>query len=317
MRLARYIEGGRVEIADAPDPTCPPGGLLVATEACGLCSGELMDWYMDRKVPHVLGHEVCGRVLESQDPRFVVGDRVFPHHHAPCMACRFCLRADYVHCPTWKSSKLDPGGMAERFAVPAENLTDTHIVNDLRPVDAALIEPLACVMKCLRRSGARPGDSTAVIGLGALGVMHALMLPGCIAYELSAERRAWAAKHGIDARPVDELHAAQRVFVCPGSESALRLALQIVEPGGTVCLFAPMHPGTLEVDLESLYFRDLTLVNSYSCGPDDTTAALEVLRLGTIQAEQIVSDFINLDELPESYQRMKSGEILKAMVVFE
>jgi hypothetical protein len=57
MKLARYVGGGRIEIRDEPEPTLPPGGLIVKTEASGLCSGELMDWYMERKVPHVLGHE--------------------------------------------------------------------------------------------------------------------------------------------------------------------------------------------------------------------------------------------------------------------
>src|SRR5438132_13023667 len=117
MKLARYTGGGEIAIVDEPMPICPPGGLLIKTEACGLCSGELMDWYMDRKVPHVLGHEVAGIVIESQDDRFPVECRVFPHHHAPCLACSFCARGLYVHCEQWKRTKLLPGGMAEFFAV--------------------------------------------------------------------------------------------------------------------------------------------------------------------------------------------------------
>src|ERR1700728_3441536 len=110
MRLARYVVGGSVEIVEGERPLCPDGGLLVRTEACGLCSGELMAWYLDRKVPHVLGHEVTGRVVESQDERFPKGARVFPHHHAPCMDCEYCNRQAYVHCKQWKTTKLDPGG---------------------------------------------------------------------------------------------------------------------------------------------------------------------------------------------------------------
>ncbi|MEY4881438.1 MAG: hypothetical protein RLZ87_867, partial [Armatimonadota bacterium] len=82
MKLARYIGSGEIEIQDAEIPDCPTGGLLIQTEASGLCSGELMQWYMDKKIPHVLGHEVSGVVIESQDSRFPVGCRVFPHHHA-------------------------------------------------------------------------------------------------------------------------------------------------------------------------------------------------------------------------------------------
>src|SRR5471030_1988512 len=166
MKLARYVGNGQVEIIDEPAPVCPTGGLLVRTEACGLCSGELMSWYMDKKIPHVLGHEVAGIVVQSQDARFPVGCRIFPHHHAPCLDSEFCRSGRYVHCAQWKRTKLEPGGMAEYFAVARENLTDTLIVDDLRPIDAALIEPLACVMKSIRLGANPNASSVAVIGLG-------------------------------------------------------------------------------------------------------------------------------------------------------
>src|ERR1041385_1551961 len=138
MKLARYIGDGEIAIVEEPAPCITEGGLLIKTEASGLCSGELMDWYMERKVPHVLGHEVAGKVIESEDERFPVGSRVFPHHHAPCMNCELCVKGLHVHCRQWKSTKLNPGGMAEIFAVPKENLSDTIKVDDLRPQDAAL-----------------------------------------------------------------------------------------------------------------------------------------------------------------------------------
>src|ERR1019366_2283358 len=144
MKLARYRDSG-VFVTEEPAPSLPAGGLLVQTEACGLCSGELMDWYMDAKSDPVLGHEVAGRVIESDDPRFPVGARVFPHHHAPCGFCDWCKRGAFVQCETWRKTKLMPGGMAEQFAVPKDNLADTHLVDDLRAIDAALAEPLACV----------------------------------------------------------------------------------------------------------------------------------------------------------------------------
>ena len=178
-KLARYIGNGNVEIVAEPMPACPPGGLLVETEACGLCSGELMAWYMDRKLPHVLGHEVAGTVRESQDDRFPVGSRVFPHHHAPCLQCDLCRRGQFVHCPTWKRTKLQPGGMAQYFAVAAENLTDTHRIDDLQAVDGALIEPLACVAKAARLARVVDADRIGVIGLGFMGLLHALSFPPC------------------------------------------------------------------------------------------------------------------------------------------
>lgn len=318
MKLARYVGGGRVEIVEEPAPACPPGGLLVRTEACGLCSGELMDWYMDRKVPHVLGHEVAGRVIESGDPRFPVGARVFPHHHAPCLTCEACRRGRHVHCPQWRRTRLIPGGMAECFAVPPENLADTLVVDDLEARDAALIEPLATVVKSVVASGAGPNDACAVIGLGAMGLMHALIAPGpVVGYETNPARRAWAGEQGIEARDPTDATSADTVFVCPGSETALRFALDLARPGGTIVLFAPLPPGMpVALDLEALYFRDLRLVTSYSCGPDDTSRAAEFIRIGAVRASRVVSTYVELDRLPAAYAAMKSGQTLKAMVIF-
>jgi L-iditol 2-dehydrogenase len=350
VKLARYIGGGQIAILEEDPPVCPPGGLLVRTEASGLCSGELMDWYMDRKIPHVLGHEVAGIVVESQDSRFPVGCRVAPHHHAPCLKCELCLRGAYVHCEQWKRTKLVPGGMAEFFAVGAENLTDTHVVtNDLGAIHAALMEPLGCVVKSLRKAGQMPPDvgerrdRVAVVGLGVMGLLHLLAMPrwvklpkeapssehvGCqresmlpgslIGYELNPGRREWATSIGLEARPPEDAAPADMVYVCPGTEEAMRFALSIAAPGATICLFSPLGPpGNLSLPIDEIYFRDIDLITSYSCGPEDTENALSMLRAGRIKAEQVVSHFISIDELPAAYQAMKRGEILKPMVVFD
>ena len=319
MKLARYMGGGRVEIVEEPAPECPPGGVLVQTEACGLCTGELMDWYMDKKVPHVLGHEVCGAVLQGDGGKFTTGQRIFVHHHAPCMDCEFCKRKAYVHCPTWKRTKLEPGGMAEVFAAPAENLTDALDCSALRAEDAALIEPLACVAKSLNQVQYDVDhDVPVVIGMGFLGLAHGLLMGGVTGYELDEGRREYAESLGIKTRHPDEAEAgsATCVVVCPGNEKALELATKLVAPGGRICMFAPMHPGEVTVDLGALYFRDVTLTSSYSCGPDDTQQAYLWLAKGLVSADQLVSEFVTLDELPGAYGRMKRQETLKAMVMF-
>jgi L-iditol 2-dehydrogenase len=320
VRVARYVGGGEVAIVEEDAPSCPPGGLLVRTEACGLCSGELMGWYMDRKTPHVLGHEVAGIVQESQDARFPVGSRVFPHHHAPCLKCEACLTGHHVHCEQWKRTKLLPGGMADLFAVPADNLNDTIVVDDLKPTDAALIEPLACVVKSIRASGLPAPESApscAVIGLGVMGLMHMLLLPGAIGYDVSDSRIQWALGQGLDARTPDIHEDADVVFVCPGSQAAFEFALQMAKAGATIVMFAPLPPGEpLRVPGEA-YFKDLKIVHSYSCGPEDTKEAVGIIRDLGLWAEQVVSHFIGIESLPEAYQAMKRGEILKPMVVFD
>lgn len=317
MKIARYFGAGEVRIVDEQEPQCPEGGLLVQTEACGLCSGELMSWYMDKKVPHVIGHEVSGVVLESKDARFPVGSRIFPHHHAPCGSCDYCRTGRSVHCEQWKSTKLLPGGMAERFAVPFGNLSDTILVNPLRAIDAALIEPMACVMKAIRLTGY--SEKPAVVGLGVMGLMHMIALgDDAVGYDLNPHRVSWAKRINVDARRNEEANLIGHdvVFVCPGSQEAFDFAMTLVQPGGKICMFAPLGPDQSLSISQDVYFKDIQIINSYSCGPEDTRAAWQLIEKGILKAEQVVSHFIKLDDLPSMYLAMKRGEILKPMVIF-
>lgn len=320
MKLARYMGGGEVAIVEEDVPACPPGGLLVRTEASGLCSGELMDWYMDAKIPHVLGHEVSGIVVESDDAKFPVGSRVAPHHHAPCLRCELCLRGAYVHCEQWKRTKLVPGGMAEYFAVSAENLLDTILIDPgVRAQDAALIEPLACVMKAISRTRVKANQRTAVIGLGFMGLLHMLALRGSdvAGYDLNPARVEWARGLGLDASLAAEAREADTIYVCPGTEEAVRFAIGLASSDSNIVLFSPLPPnGEMVLPFNQLYFRDVNLITSYSCGPNDTRAAYDRIRVGDVRAEMVVSDFISIEDLPRAYRAMKAGEILKPMVMF-
>jgi L-iditol 2-dehydrogenase len=207
--------------------------------------------------------------------------------------------------------------MAESFAVSAENLTDTHVVDDLAPVDAALIEPLACVAKSLARlRHAYDPDRIRVIGLGSMGLLHMLALPGAWGCDVSPARLRWAERQGLKVARPEELTPGAAVFVCPGSQSAFETGLKLLEPGGELVMFSPLGPDEQLTVPQGAYFADATIHSSYSCGPDDSRLAIRWLREGRVRAQQVVSDFIALDELPRAYLAMRAGEILKAMVVF-
>jgi L-iditol 2-dehydrogenase len=327
MRAAVLYDVDDIRIEERPVPELHDGEILVRTMASGICSGDVMAWYIRRKAPLVLGHEPAGVVAQTRDGRFSVGDRVFVHHHAPCLGCRACLRGDYVQCATWRGSKIDPGAMAEYFRVARENLGDTlPLPAHMEFPDAALVEPLACVVKSLRRSGLRAGDRCYVIGLGVMGLLHVLA-----ARELGAEvfgsdfiaqRRDAAERNGATAFHPDEARRAlgdgADVVICgPGTPAALQTAIEAAAPGGTVVMFTPFPPDVgVSADSAKFYFGDLRLVASYSCGPDDTRAALELIAKGVVTAQKIGAELVTLDELPRAYRALAESRTIKPIVVF-
>jgi len=114
MQVARLYDFGDISVEESARPEVGPTEILVRASACGICSGDIMPWYIKRKAPLVLGHEPVGTVEQTGAAvqGFKRGERVFVHHHAPCFQCAACRRGEYVQCPTWLATNINPGGMS-------------------------------------------------------------------------------------------------------------------------------------------------------------------------------------------------------------
>ena len=342
MRVARLYNFGDIRIEIEPVPRIGPGEALVKTAVCGICSSDVLPWYIRKKAPVIFGHEPAGTVIETgcDTEGFAPGDRVFVHHHAPCMACRLCLRGCYSMCPAWRASALDPGGMAEYIRVPALNLrTDTlKLPDDLSLENGALVEPVACAVQGLkRRAKMQHGDRVLVIGLGFMGqalalvarhygartvivadrvpyrLKKALELGADVAVDVSTEdltERVAAATDG---------DMADRVVVGPGTIPAIQSGIEAVGVGGTLLLFTPTEEGqTFPFSPHDLYFRDITLTTSYSCGPPDTREALDIIALGAVTAEKLVTHRFPLEQTADGFAiTAEAGESIKTLIVID
>src|SRR5574337_407383 len=207
MKVARLYDYLDVRIEEEPVPAVGPGEALVRTRACGICSGDVVPWYIRKKAPLVFGHEPVGEIVElgAGVTHPALGTRVFVHHHAPCLVCRACRRGEFVQCPTWRATQIVPGGMAEYFVVPQINLSgDTLALPEhVSDADGALVEPTACVVKSLTRAGQVADASLLVIGLGVMGQLHVVLARHLgarqvLAADLVATRCAHARALGAD-----------------------------------------------------------------------------------------------------------------------
>ncbi|MBI3767761.1 MAG: alcohol dehydrogenase catalytic domain-containing protein [Deltaproteobacteria bacterium] len=340
MRAGVLDENLTVRIAELEVPTQGRGELLVRTRACGICSGDVMGWYMRRKAPLVFGHEPAGEVaaVGPDVEGFRPGDRVFVHHHAPCFACDLCARGEFVQCEEWRVGRLVPGGMAEYFVVPSANVRgDTlHLPDSVSFTDASLIEPLACTVKSLRRAGLRGGERVVVIGLGIMGQLHVVLARHAGARQIIgldrvpfrlARARALGADaviHVDERDPIETVHAltagarADVVIVGPGSIEAMELGLALAGRGASVVLFTASRPEErLSVQPYDLYFREIRLVPSYSCGPNDTRDALDLITRRVVTAAQVVTHEFPLAEIAQAYRTAAdAGAALKTVVTF-
>jgi L-iditol 2-dehydrogenase len=359
MRAAVMYAVDDIRIEERPLPALEPGDVLLRMAACGVCGSDMMPWYVKKKAPFVFGHEPAGIVVavangagasgaDDRVPR--LGERVFPHHHVPCLRCDACAAGRYVHCATWRATFLDPGGMAEYVRIPQANLADTlTIPASLSFADGSLIEPLACVVKSLRRAfplelrdGVVPADVPAelplrdrtlyVIGAGVTGLMHVALASWLgatvIASDFNERRLAVARRLGAAATvPADDalegLRAAtggrfaDAVICGPGKAPALAHAVDAVRSDGTVIMFTPIAPEErFAFDQSPAYFRDLRLVASYSCGPDDTRESFRAIERGIVNARLLEAREFAFPAVAEAFAAMAGADVVKAIVTF-
>ncbi len=341
MRVAKLYSFEDIRIEDIPVPEIGPDDALIKTKACGICSGDVMPWYIEKKAPLVLGHEPVGEIIDvgSRVVSFKKGDRVFTHHHAPCLMCRFCRQGDYVQCATWKSSSIIPGGISEYILIPSINLEhDTiRLSEEIGFEDGTLIEPAACVVKALKRAKIAHGDTVLVIGLGVMGLMNLLLVreygAGKVigadrvkfrlgkALELGADDIIDISKDNLydGLRSITDGNNADLAVVCPNSVDAMIQGINCIRPGGQVLFFTPAEPGEkLTIDPNYLYFNDINILTSYSCGPDDTADAHELIKKGVITADKLVTHRFPIEKTAEAFMlTFKAENSLKSLIVFD
>jgi len=325
MRVAMWYNNRDVRTEEMPIPQIGSGELLVRVEASGICGSDVMEWYRLDRAPLVLGHEIGGQIVavgESVE-RYKEGDRVSAAHHVPCNTCHYCLNGHHTVCDTLRQTNFDPGGFAEYIRLPAINVDRGVFLlpDQVSYEEATFIEPLACVLRGQRRARMQAGKSVVVIGAGIAGLLHvqlarALGAGRVVATDITDYRLEAAQRFGADAtihaeedlpaclRQVNQGRLADLVIVCTSAISAIAQALQSVERGGTILLFAPTDPGvTIPISINELFWRnDITLTTSYAGSPADYQTALELIQAGAVPVRQMITHRLSLAETGLGFQ---------------
>jgi len=325
MRVAMWYNNRDVRIEEMPVPQIGFGELLVRVEACGICGSDVMEWYRLDRAPLTLGHEIGGQIVTVGEgvKHYQEGYRVSAAHHVPCNTCHYCLNGHHTVCDTLRQTNFDPGGFAEYVRLPAINVDRGVFLlpDEVSYEEATFIEPLACVLRGQRMAHMRLGSSVLVIGSGITGLLHVqlartLGAGRVIATDIAPCRLKAAERFGADAtihaeedlpthlHQVNQGRLADLVIVCTGVTSAIVQALESVERGGTVLLFAPTNPGmTIPISINELFWRnDITLTTSYAASPADYQMALELIRAGTISVHQMITHRLGLAEAGLGFQ---------------
>jgi L-iditol 2-dehydrogenase len=340
MKFGQLAGNGTVALGDAPAPHAGRGEVVVTLAACGVCGTDLEKLRGNYRSAGILGHEPVGRVAEvgAAVEGLDVGDRVFVHHHVPCYACEVCARGDYTFCPKYSQSNIDPGGFAEAFRVPEENVRHGAVLRLDAGVSwdvGALLEPAGCALTAIRRVGLPPNSSVFVLGLGPVGLLYARLARALGAAwvggsEIAPLRRSAAERGGVnetvDPREENAVKSAvdratggrgvDLAVVATGHPSVAREATRIVRRGGTVNLFGLPEAGSrLDADLQELYLRGIRVIPSYATTEPDIAEVHRLVVESGLSLGDLVTHRVPLERIAEAFDlARRPGEAVKVVV---
>jgi L-iditol 2-dehydrogenase len=334
MTAAVLYGSENLKIENVDIPTLAPDEALLRVKVALTCGTDLKVWkrgYHARMItpPAVFGHELAGIVEtlgRDVNGGLKVGARVVPSNSAPCNVCLFCRKGH------------NNGAYAEYIRIPGRIVRQNMLVipEHVSFQDAAMVEPLACVLRGIHETGVQTGDTTVVIGCGPIGLKFIRILTGrgvnvialgkrpnqIRAAEQSGARAAFIATDLADpAKAVRDLtegsRGADSVIEAVGTPKTWEWALQMVRRGGTVNLFGGCSRGTLvQVDPNALHYSEITIKSTFHHTPRFIREALESIARGEIRSSDFVNAEIPLTELPKMFEHMKhrNGEMKVAVI---
>ncbi len=345
MKAAVYEGKEQIPIREVPVPTLADGELLLAIEACSICGTDLRTYrHGDKKItpPRILGHEFCGRVVESRatNANVTVGDRVVMYIVIVHGTDRYVEmgRANLTTHRTTMSYHHD-GAYAPFMKVPALAVAQGclfKVTGELSSVEMSLAEPLGCVMNAHSRLGVGLKDTVAVIGAGPIGMMHAVLARSqgaqkVFVLDTNPSRLEMAKRFEIDGTQLvspDGSHRAQIAELTQGigadvviaavsSPHAMNDALEIAAKAGRVCFFAglPKSNPVATLDANQIHYKELVVSGSYSEKKSDFQAAFALLNSGRFPSQKFVTHTLPLDRLVDGFHLMESGEALKVCIL--
>jgi L-iditol 2-dehydrogenase len=335
VRVKAAILHGKedIRVEDIAPPPLKPGEVRVRIKAALTCGTDLKVFkrgYHAKMIvpPAVFGHELSGVISElgagSAELGWQIGDRVVPANSAPCDNC--------FHCGAGQENICDDllflnGAYSESIVVPAR-LVQKNLLR-LKPetdfADAALTEPLACVVQGVDDTKLRAGQHVLVIGAGPIGLMFVALakslgcdvtVAGRRAVRLEAAQRL-GANRTIDIGEGWNLPATVRaatkthfdaVIEAVGRPETWEASVHLVRKGGTVNFFGGCPAGTtVSLDTTFIHYSDLTLLASFHHTPRSIRRALEFIEAGVVRAGDFVDGECPLTQLPELFKSMAAG----------
>lgn len=334
------IKPGQIELREIETPSAGTGEVVVKVKAALTCGTDLKTFLRGHPkfpLPTLFGHEFSGEIAEVGKgvKKFREGDQIMSVPSGPCGNCYFCQRSQENICES-AMANYALGAYAEYIKVPAQVVSQNMFEKpaSLPYKEAALLEPLACVIHGLSLVKFREDDTVIIIGAGAIGLLHMMALQayglkrivviGRKPYKLQLARQL-GAFHVIDATTSltrEEIHTitngrgADVVIECTGQPNVWEASVNMVRRGGEVIFFGGCKQGsTVSFDTHRLHYDQVTIRSPFHLTRASVRESYELLADGRLKGYPLITDTYPLDRLNEVFSLLQQGDCIKYAVI--
>jgi len=308
-------------------------GAIVRVLGCGLCGSDIVKF--KHKIVNngaVLGHEIVGIIEDiNSDTLFKKGDKIVSSHHIPCFECTYCKHENFSMCKHFKDTNIIPGGFSEKIFLSEEHLNNVahKVPKEISNEEISFYEPLGCCIRAIKRCDLVLNDNVLVIGLGSIGLLMAQALKafgykvfGC---DLIEERINIANSRGIEAfnsLNLDNFNSiiqektnnmgVDAVFMTSGADKAIEVALKTIKMGGKILVFSST-PNNLGYANNEIYYKELTVMGSYSPSPKDLVDSFDLLVSKKVNVSGLTTTY-PLKDIQSAFNDTIQNKVFKAYI---
>jgi 2-desacetyl-2-hydroxyethyl bacteriochlorophyllide A dehydrogenase len=334
--MAMVTVPGKVEFQEHVLPSLGSKDVLVQIKAASICGSDLHIFkgrHPSALLPAAIGHEAAGMILAlgKDASKHTVGDRVTIEPLISCGQCDFCRRGQYHLCVNISFQyRLGQGAFTPYFVANEERVF--KLPDNLTYEEGALVEPLSVALHAVKKSRIRLGQTSAVFGAGAIGLLVAMLTrraggsPVFVSdinpYRLE-KALEFGATEGINSLATDPVEAilaktaqmgVDRSFEAVGLDTTLLQALKALKKGGVATLLGIFENPTVILPVNLFVQREISLAGSQGyCW--DFQDSLVLLEEGVVDLKKLITHRLPLDQLQQGFELMIDPKMASIKVV--
>lgn len=336
-------------LTDYPIPDLKKNEILLKVNACGFCGTDYKIFTHGHRLietPRITGHEIVGTIYKigaEVDTDLKIGDRVVVVTTVGCTRCRHCHLGRANMCPlvTKEGRSIGyyvNGGFAEYCLIPQEAISQKvllKIPSQVTDIEAAVCEPLSCVINGQEKLKISPDDTVVIIGCGPIGNLHALlakakgakkiMMLDLLDSKIKLSRKVLPDVTFINSSQTDPKQAvlnwtnnegASVVIVAAPDVAAQQLAIEMAAIMGRVSFFAGLPKGISGGYIETnlVHYNELEVYGAYASNRNQFKKALDLIASGQLNVKTLVTYNLPLKDISKAIDLFKNGKTLKTVI---